>query len=176
MRGRSRTCERARAWISAELDGELSDFESILLRSHLVRCGSCETFKLDAAAFTRTLRKASLETMSRPVIVSRRRSIAFQPLRVPGAAALAALTIASGGLFASLHGGLGSPPAEDRPRRRPRRSGRPPAPAAECGRGAGRAEGQARCAGRRGLADPAHHGLPEPLEAIVRTRTARESL
>jgi predicted anti-sigma-YlaC factor YlaD len=104
VRGRSRTCERARAWISAELDGELSDFESILLRSHLVRCESCETFKLDAAAFTRTLRMASLETMSRPVIVSRRR-IAFQPLRVPGAAALAALTIASGGLLASLHGG-----------------------------------------------------------------------
>jgi hypothetical protein len=104
VRGRSRTCERARAWISAELDGELSDFESILLRSHLVRCESCETFKLDAAAFTRTLRTASLETMSRPVIVSRRR-IAFQPLRVPGAAALAALTIASGGLLASLHGG-----------------------------------------------------------------------
>lgn len=105
MRGRSRTCERARAWISAELDGELSDFESILLRSHLVRCESCETFKLDAAAFTRTLRMASLETISRPVIVSRRRSFAFQPLRVPGVAALAALTIASGGLLASLHGG-----------------------------------------------------------------------
>jgi predicted anti-sigma-YlaC factor YlaD len=105
VRGHSRTCERARAWISAELDGELSDFESILLRSHLVRCESCETFKLDAASFTLTLRKASLETISRPVIVSRRRRIAFQPLRVPGAAALAALTIASGGLLASLHGG-----------------------------------------------------------------------
>jgi predicted anti-sigma-YlaC factor YlaD len=104
VRGRSRTCERARAWISAELDGELSDFESILLRGHLARCESCETFKLDAAAFTRTLREASLETMSRPVIVSRRR-IAFQPLRVPGVAALAALTIASGGLLASIHGG-----------------------------------------------------------------------
>jgi len=103
VRNRSRTCERARAWISAELDGELSDFESILLRSHLLRCGSCKTFKLDAAAFTRTLREASLETMSRPVIVSRRRSSAFRPLRVPGAAALVALTIASGGLFASIH-------------------------------------------------------------------------
>jgi len=103
MRGRSRTCERARAWISAELDGELSDFESILLRSHLLRCGSCKTFKLDAGAFARTLREASLETMSRPIVVSRRRSIAFRPLRVPGAAALVALTIASGGLFASIH-------------------------------------------------------------------------
>lgn len=103
MRGRSRTCERARTWISAELDGELSDFESVLLRSHLLRCGSCKTFKLDAGAFARTLREASLEPMSRPIVVSRRRSIAFRPLRVPGAAALVALTIASGGLFASIH-------------------------------------------------------------------------
>ena len=103
MRGRSRTCERARAWISAELDGELSDFESVLLRSHLLRCGSCKTFKLDAGALARTLREASFEPMSGPIVVSRRRSVAFRPLRVPGAAALVALTIASGGLFASIH-------------------------------------------------------------------------
>jgi len=103
MRGRSRSCERARAWISAEIDGELSEFESMLLRGHLVVCGSCKTFKLDTAAVAWTLRGAALETMSRPISVSRRRSFAFRPLRVPGAAALVALTIASGGLFASLH-------------------------------------------------------------------------
>ena len=103
MRVRSRTCDRARAWISAELDGELSDFESILLRGHLLLCESCKTFKLDTSALARTLRAAPLETMSRPVIVSRRRSVGFRPLRVPGAAALAAMMIASGGLLASLH-------------------------------------------------------------------------
>jgi predicted anti-sigma-YlaC factor YlaD len=103
VRVRSRTCERARAWISVEIDGELSDFESILLRSHLVRCESCKTFKLDGAAFTRRLREASLETMSRPVTISRRRSVAFMAFRVPGAAALAAVMIASGGLLASIH-------------------------------------------------------------------------
>jgi predicted anti-sigma-YlaC factor YlaD len=103
VRGRSRTCERARAWISADLDGELSDFESVLLRGHLVLCESCKTFKLDASALARTLRVAPLETMSRPVIVSRRRGIGIRPLRLPGAAALAAMMIASGGLLASLH-------------------------------------------------------------------------
>jgi len=43
--------------------------------------------------------------MSRPVSVSRRRSIARRPLRVPSVAALAAVMIASGGLLASLHAG-----------------------------------------------------------------------
>jgi anti-sigma factor RsiW len=105
VRGRSRTCDRTRAWISAELDGELSEFESILVRGHLVRCGSCRTFKHDAAAFAGALRSAPLEQMSRPVVVPRRGRIAFNPLRVPGVAALAVLMIASGGLFASLHSG-----------------------------------------------------------------------
>ena len=93
-----------RAWISAELDGELFEFESILLRAHLVGCEACRTFKHDVAAFSGTLRDAPLESMSRPVVVSRRR-LAFRPLRVPGVAALAVLMIASGGLFTSLHSG-----------------------------------------------------------------------
>ena len=74
----------------------------MLLRGHLVLCGSCKAFKLDARAVARTLRGAPLETMSRPISISRRRSFAFRPLRVPGAAALAAMVIASGGLLASL--------------------------------------------------------------------------
>ena len=94
-----------RAWISAELDGELFEFESILLRAHLVRCAACRTFKHDVASFSGTLRDAPLESMSQPVVVSRRR-LAFRPLRVPGVAALAILMIASGGLFTSLHSGV----------------------------------------------------------------------
>ena len=43
--------------------------------------------------------------MSQPVSVSRRRRIAFQPLRVPAVAALAVAMIGFGGLFASLHSG-----------------------------------------------------------------------
>jgi predicted anti-sigma-YlaC factor YlaD len=94
-----------RAWISAELDGELFEFESILLRAHLAGCEACRTFKHDVAAFSGTLRDAPLEAMSRPVVVSRRSRLAFRPLRVPGVAALAVLMIASGGLFTSLHSG-----------------------------------------------------------------------
>jgi hypothetical protein len=94
-----------RAWISAELDGELSEFESILLRGHLVSCEGCSAFRADAAAFAAALRDAPLEQMSRPVNVSLRRRIALQPLRAPAAAALAVSMIAAGGLFASLHSG-----------------------------------------------------------------------
>ena len=95
-----------RAWISAELDGELSEFESILLRGHLGRCEGCSAFRADSAAFAAVLREAPLEQMSRPVNVSlRRRIAALQPLRAPAAAALAVSMIAVGGLFASLHSG-----------------------------------------------------------------------
>lgn len=94
-----------RAWVSAELDGELSEFESVLLRAHLGRCDSCSTFKADAAGFAAALRGAPLEPLSRPIAVPHRRRIAFQPLRVPAVAALAVAMLALGGLFASLHSG-----------------------------------------------------------------------
>lgn len=105
-------CDRMRAWISAELDGELSEFESILLRGHLGRCEGCSAFRADAAAFAAVLRGAQLEQMSRPVNVSLRRRIALQPLRAPAAAALAISMIAVGGLFASLHSGTILPESE----------------------------------------------------------------
>jgi predicted anti-sigma-YlaC factor YlaD len=101
-----------RGWISAELDGELSEFESILLHGHLVGCDSCMAFKHDAAAFAGALRDAPLESMSRPVVVSRRRRLALRPLRVQGVAALAVLMIASGGLLTSLNSGAIFPKAK----------------------------------------------------------------
>ncbi len=102
-----------RAWISADLDGELFEFESILLRAHLAGCDSCKAFKHDAAAFTGELRDAPLEAMSQPVVVSRRSRLAFRPLRVPAVAALAVLMIASGGLFTSLQAGAIFPDAKN---------------------------------------------------------------
>jgi anti-sigma factor RsiW len=103
-----------RSSISAELDGELSEFESILLRGHLDRCEDCQMFKLDAKRFATALRGAQLERLSRPVAVpSRRRSVVS--LRLPAAAAVAVVMIVFGGVFASLHSGAvihTSPPPE----------------------------------------------------------------
>ena len=102
--GRSQKCEQMRSSISAELDGELSEFESILLRGHLDRCQDCRMFKFDAERLATALRVAPLEPLSRPVAVpSRRRSVLS--LRVPAAAAVAVVMIVFGGVFASLHSG-----------------------------------------------------------------------
>jgi anti-sigma factor RsiW len=114
VRGRSQKCEQMRSSISAGLDGELSEFESILVRGHLDRCEDCRMFKLDAKRFATALRGAQLEPLSRPVAVpSRRRSVVS--LRLPAAAAVAVVMIVSGGVFASLHSGAvihASPPPE----------------------------------------------------------------
>src|SRR5436309_5388029 len=104
VRAGTQKCERARAWISAELDGELSEFESLTLRGHLRGCEPCRTFRDEALRFTSALREAPLEPLSRPLVTpSRRRRAAFQAIRVPAVAALAVAMIAFGGLFASIH-------------------------------------------------------------------------
>jgi anti-sigma factor RsiW len=99
---RSQKCDRMRSSISAELDGELSEFEAIRMRGHLRVCASCQAFKADAERFATTLRSAPLEPLSRSVTVPSRRRRAMH-LRVPVAAAVAVSMIAAGGLFEALH-------------------------------------------------------------------------
>ena len=41
-------CDRARAWVSLKLDGELSELEGFMLESHLARCEACRAFATDA--------------------------------------------------------------------------------------------------------------------------------
>ena len=38
-------CDRARRWISLEIDGELSAFERAVLDAHVLRCDDCHTFR-----------------------------------------------------------------------------------------------------------------------------------
>jgi predicted anti-sigma-YlaC factor YlaD len=99
-----------RASISAALDGELSEFESLLVRAHLDRCGFCREFEASAQFSTTVLRAARLEPLTRPLALPSRRRHAFG-LRVPGAAAAAVLMVAFGGVFESLHGGAARPSA-----------------------------------------------------------------
>ncbi len=92
-----------RALVSAELDGELSDFESTLLRAHLGGCDACGTFRRDVARFTDELRDEPLDLMDTPIVVQPRRRVALQPFRMPAVAALAVSAIALGTLFETLH-------------------------------------------------------------------------
>ena len=99
-----------RASISAALDGELSELESLRLNAHLEHCHSCRDFESSAQVATTTLRAAPLEPLSQPLVLPSRRRRALG-LRVPGAAAAAVLMVAFGGVFASLHGGAARPSA-----------------------------------------------------------------
>jgi predicted anti-sigma-YlaC factor YlaD len=96
------------ASISAALDGELSELESLRLNAHLEHCHSCREFEAAARVSTTTLRAAPLEPLGRPVVLPSRRRHAFG-LRVPSAAAAAVVMVVFGGVFESLHGGAARP-------------------------------------------------------------------
>src|SRR2546430_413831 len=82
VRARSQECERVRASVSAALDGELSEFESLLVRAHLGRCDTCREFEASAQLSTTALRAAPLEPLSRPLALPSRRRRGLG-LRVP---------------------------------------------------------------------------------------------
>jgi Putative zinc-finger len=93
-----------RASISAALDEEVSEFESLVLRAHLDRCATCREFAAATQRSTMALRAAPLEPLGRALVLPSKRGIPF-PRRVPAAAAAAVLMVAFGGVFESLHGG-----------------------------------------------------------------------
>src|SRR5215510_2492632 len=108
VRGRSQECERTRASVSAALDGELSELESLRMRSHLSGCEACREFQESAQFSTTALRMARLEPLTRPLALPPRRGRSIGA-RLPSAAAAAVLMLAFGGLFETLHGGAAKP-------------------------------------------------------------------
>jgi len=96
---RPRSCDRAREWVSLQLDRELSDFERVLLDAHVRRCSTCGRFRAGVTAFTAALRAAPLERPPRPVLLPRRRagSRAFR---------LAAATVAAVALILGTAAGV----------------------------------------------------------------------
>ena len=101
-----RGCSRAQAWASLELDGELSQLESVLLERHLERCAGCAVHVSDMRALAEALRTAPPEAPSAPVFVASSRSSRAGALATKVAIA-AALALAAGGLgvFAGSLGG-----------------------------------------------------------------------
>jgi predicted anti-sigma-YlaC factor YlaD len=93
-------CERARQWVSAELDGRLSEFEQALLDGHLKGCAACSGFRASATGFTHELRAAPLERLEQPISVARvRRRLSFRI--APAVAALAVMAVGLGSILAS---------------------------------------------------------------------------
>jgi predicted anti-sigma-YlaC factor YlaD len=102
-------CERAREWASLRLDCELSEFERVLLDSHVARCEACAAYVLEVTAITETLRGAELEPVPHPVTVPLRRRIAYASRALQAGAAAAALVAATVGLSTQF-GSAGTSP------------------------------------------------------------------
>jgi hypothetical protein len=62
-------CERTRLSISAALDGEPSELESIRVRKHVEQCPSCAGFQANAERLATELRTTPPEPMGRPLAV-----------------------------------------------------------------------------------------------------------
>ena len=101
----SGTCERAREWISLELDGELSELERGLLRAHVRRCAACSAFAVESRAATRVLRTAALEHPADVLTAPRVPRVSVRGIQA--AAAAAAIAVAVG--LSSAIGTIGPP-------------------------------------------------------------------
>jgi predicted anti-sigma-YlaC factor YlaD len=92
-------CERARQWASADLDGELSSFESALLEDHLAACPPCSDFRAAITGLAGTLRAAPREPFEGVVIGRVRRQIRLR--LAPAVAAMAVAAVGLGSILAS---------------------------------------------------------------------------
>jgi hypothetical protein len=94
-----RSCERARNWVSLDLDDELSELETAMLRAHTARCVPCAAFQAETAALTCRLRLAPLEPMPAPIVLpTRRRSVS----RIAQVGAAAAVAVVAAGIGTML--------------------------------------------------------------------------
>ena len=93
-------CDRARQWATADLDGELSRFERVLLSAHLADCPSCREFTAAIGGFTEMLRTAPPEQLERTIEIGRlRRRIGLR--LAPAVAAMAVTVVGLGSILAS---------------------------------------------------------------------------
>ena len=98
-------CDRARAFASLELDGELSELERVLLVDHVRSCDACAVAITSIRALTEAVRAAPLEQPRRPLVPvpEPKRSARPRPyVRLAFAAAAAVLVSGLGVLVASF--------------------------------------------------------------------------
>jgi predicted anti-sigma-YlaC factor YlaD len=102
-------CARARAWVSHEVDAELSQLERVFLAAHVRRCSGCARFAEEVRAFTQVVRSQPLEQLGRALeIPSRRPARVGYTRRVAIATALVTLAAGLGVLAGSGGGGPSS--------------------------------------------------------------------
>ncbi len=92
-------CDRARHWASADVDGELSMFERVLLANHTARCPACQEFRASVRGMTTVIRSAPRERFEVIVIGSIRRRATLR--LAPAVAAMAVAAVGLGSILAS---------------------------------------------------------------------------
>jgi predicted anti-sigma-YlaC factor YlaD len=115
------TCQAARVWISAAVDGEAGDLERAAVRGHLATCQACREWAALAESLVLRVRTAEPARPSRSLLVPppavaprpRRRRRA----RAAVAVALGAAAIAAGVLVGTVGGGGGVTPPSTPPGR-----------------------------------------------------------
>jgi predicted anti-sigma-YlaC factor YlaD len=112
---RSSGCERARAYISLELDGELSRFEHALLGSHLARCGACSSYRAEVGAITTRLRTTPPVELARPTTLPQRRRAYLDAGAAASVAAAVMLVVGIGSLVTSVRTQRTAAPASTQP-------------------------------------------------------------
>jgi predicted anti-sigma-YlaC factor YlaD len=103
-------CERARALVSAWLDGELSDFGRARLDAHVAECDSCNEYRRSTQRATRLLRSAALEELRVPIVLPRPRH-RLARIAQAGSAAAAAAAVAVIALTGTFERHPSQPPA-----------------------------------------------------------------
>lgn len=108
----SNECERARALVSAWLDGELSELGRARLEAHVAGCGACREHRHASERATHLIRSSPLEEPRLPIILPRR-SHRVARIAQTGSAAAAAAAVAALALTGALsrHQSQSPPPA-----------------------------------------------------------------
>jgi anti-sigma factor RsiW len=70
-RGAPTDCMRARESASAQLDGELPEFEAARLHAHLCACGECAAYAREIGGIVREFRAAPLVPLRQAIEVPR---------------------------------------------------------------------------------------------------------
>ena len=101
-------CAQAYEQLSLRVDGELSDFETVLLEAHLAVCADCQAFEKSITGFTTALRTVPAEQPSvsfqLPGGRSRMNALLASSSRAGSAAAAVAIVAVTG--LATLHTAL----------------------------------------------------------------------
>jgi hypothetical protein len=106
---RPKVCDRARTYVSLRLDNELSEFERVLLDSHLESCGSCRAFSAEVSDITAELRSGELERLERPLVLPSRVHAGFRRIQLGAAAAVVVTIVGAGALVGSVRSPVEQP-------------------------------------------------------------------